>query len=170
MVQKSNPYINKTGYSMFWNSMWDSKNNYSKNLQKDFFLKSFINFFFSDFIQNQFIFKFNFLKLNNYSVFFKNYNLNFLNKDKKHLNYYLNNNFNTDIYISKIWLFKYQNWVILYFFIFSKINSYFFKKTLKSFKNKAYFFNYLNNYYTNSLNLDLKKNYFNKFFFKKNDF
>ena len=34
MGQKSIPVLNKVGISMFWNSMWDDKINYSKNLHK----------------------------------------------------------------------------------------------------------------------------------------
>jgi len=171
MVQKSMPYVNKTGYSMFWNSMWDSKNNYSKFLQKDFFIKSFIDFFLSDFVQNQFLFKLSLNKNNTNLLIFKQlYNLNFLEKNKKYINLYLNNNFNSDILISKIWFFRYQNWIILYFFIFSKSNSYIFKKNLKIKKNSNFIYNYLNNYYSNLFNFNLNKCYINTFFFKKNNF
>ena len=169
MVQKNMPYINKTGYSMFWNSMWDSKNNYSKFLQKDFFIKSFLNFFLSDFLQNQFVFKYN-LNKNNFLLLKKNYNLNFLEDNKKYINLYLNNNFNPDIYLSKIWLFKYQNWIIIYFFIFSKSNTYIFKKNIKSKKNNFYFYNYVNNYYLNFLKLNNSNKYFDSFLCNKNNF
>ena len=169
MVQKNIPYINKSGYSMFWNSMWDSKNNYSKFLQKDFFIKSFINYFFSDFLQNQFIFKINFSKLDFNKIKLK-YDFNFLTVKKNYINSYLNNNINNDIHISKIWFFKYQNWVILYFFIFSKTNSYVFNKNFKLNKNNLYFYNYLNSYYFNLLKLNFNKKYSNSFFFLKNNF
>ena len=169
MVQKNMPYINKSGYSMFWNSMWDSKNNYSKFLQKDFFIKSFCNFFFSDFLQNQFIFKFNLNKINLINIK-NNYNLNFLEKNKTYINLYLNNNFNSDIYNSKIWLFKYQNWIIVYFFIFSKLNSYIFKKNAKLNKNNLYLYNYINNYYLNVMQLNFNKKYSHSFIFNKNNF
>jgi len=169
MVQKNMPYVNKSGYSMFWNSMWDSKNNYSKFLQTDFFIKSFINFFISDFLQNQFIYKFN---INNieFELLKKNYNLNFLENKKNYINTYLNNNFNPDIHISKIWLFRYHNWIIIYFFIFSKTNSYILKKNIKFNKNNSYFYNYFNNYYLNLTNLNINKKYSDLFFFNKNNF
>lgn len=169
MVQKNMPYINKSGYSMFWNSMWDNKNNFSKFLQKDFFIKSFINYFFSDLLQNQFIFKINLNKID-FNNLKNNYSLNFLENNKNYLNLYLNNNFNLDIHNSKIWLFKYQNWLIIYFFIFSKANSYIFKKNIKFTKNNLYFYNYLNNYYVNLMKLGINKKYSNSFFFNKNNF
>ena len=199
MVQKNIPYINKSGYSMFWNSMWDNKNNYSKFLQKDYFIKSFINYFFSDFLQNQFVFKTNFNKLDlnsiklnynynflsnnknylnlflnnkiNNEFFLKNvYDFNSINKNKNYLNYYLNNNFNSDIYLSKIWLFKYQNWIILYFFVFSRNNSYVLKKNTKFYTNNVYFSNYLNNFYLNLFKLNVNKKYSDSFIFSKNNF
>lgn len=169
MVQKNMPYINKSGYSMFWNSMWDNKNNYSKFLQKDFFIKSFINFFFSDFLQNQFIYKIDFNKHNLWNIS-SNYNLNYLENNINSINLFFKNNFNIDIYNSKIWLFKYHNWIIIYFFVFSKINSYIFNKNIKVIKNNLYFYNYLNNYYFNLTKLNINKKYYNSFFFYKNNF
>lgn len=169
MVQKNMPYINKSGYSMFWNSMWDSKNNYSKFLQKDFFIKSFINYFLSDFLQNQFIFKLNLQKFD-LNIIKNTYNLNFLENNKSYINLYLKNNFNTNLYNSKVWLFKYQNWIIIYFFIFSKINSYVFKKNVKFNKNNLYLYNYFNNYYLNLLKLNSNKKYSESFIINKNNF
>lgn len=169
MVQKNMPYVNKSGYSMFWNSMWDNKNNYSKFLQKDFFIKSFINFFLSDFLQNQFVFKTNFNKLVLKNLK-NNYNLNFLENNKIYINLFLNNNFNLEVHSSKIWLFKYQNWIIIYFFIFSKLNSYIFKKNLKFSKNNLYFYNYLNNFYLNAMQLNINTKYSESFIFNKNNF
>lgn len=167
MVQKNIPYINKTGYSMFWNSMWDSKNNYSKNLQKDFFIKSFINFFFSDFLQNQLILKFNFFNKHSYYLM-NTYNFQSIDKNKLYL--YSNTKFNDELYISKIWLFKYHNWIIIYFFIFSKLNSYVFKKNTKISMNSSYLYNYLNNYFMKFFNIDICKKYNNSSLFNKNNF
>jgi len=167
MVQKNTPYINKSGYSMFWNSMWDTKNSYSKFLQTDFFIKSYINFFFSDFLQNQFLLK---LSINQKKLFLlrNDYNLNINELNEKKINDYLNITNNIDTYISKIWLFRYQNWLIIYFFIFSKFNSYIFKKDLNLYNNvnNSYWYNYINNY-NNNLNITKHHEYI---FFKKNNF
>jgi len=168
MVQKSMPYVNKSGYSMFWNSMWDTKNSYSKFLQNDFFIKSFINFFLSDFFQNQFILKLNNTNLTNFVNF--NYKFHHFNNSKKLMSLYLIENFNINIYFSKIWLFKYQNWIIIYFYIYSKSNSYIFKKNTRINKNNNYLYNYINNYYISSLSLNINKNYYDSFFFLKNNF
>lgn len=168
MVQKNTPYINKSGYSMFWNSMWDDKINFSKNLQKDFFLKSFINFFFSDFIFNQFL---NNFKKNELNVdFFKNYNFNILNFNKKFLKIYINSFCDSYFILSKIWLFKYQNWVILYFYLFSKNNPIFKKNNSKYKVKKNHLYNYLNNYYLNIFKFNKINSNVSHNIFKKNNF
>lgn len=163
MVQKSSPFINKSGYSMFWNSMWDSKNNFSKNLQKDFFIKNFINSFFSDFSHNQILYNFkNNHQLNNYINLKYNFNL----KNKNYLNVFLKNNFTQDLNLSKIWFFKYQKWIIIFFFIFYKNNSYIFKNILIKNSYNLNLFKHINNYN----NQYFKKPHLKYFFFKKNNF
>ena len=173
MVQKSTPYLNKTGYSMFWNSMWDSKNDYSKNLQKDHFIKSFLNYFFSDYIFNKFFYKYKFngKNLNTHNITNK-YTFNILGKNIKYVNQYINNFYNTDFVLSKIWFFKYQNWLIVYFFLYSQTNMYF-KKSNQFYFNSEYknnFYNYLNNYYFNKFNKNKQENHFYNSSFKKYNF
>ena len=163
MAQKNSPYVNKTGYSMFWNSMWESKNNFSKNTQKDFFLKSFINFFVSDYLFNNIFYKnFNSKKLN------YNYNYNFtINK------YFLKIKFKSiyddnNIIISKIWFFKYQNWFLIFFYVFSKLNSFFFKNELKKTEFNLNFYNKFNNFYFNNFKNNLNFNMLRNFILKNN--
>lgn len=168
MVQKNTPYINKSGYSMFWNSMWDDKIDFSKNLQKDFFLKSFINFFFSDFIFNQFLNNFKKNELDN--NFNKNYNFNILNFKNFFLKSFINSFCDSYFILSKIWFFRYQNWIILYFYLFSKSNP-IFKKNNKVYKiKKNYLYNYLNNYYLNIFKYNKINFNINNNIFKKNNF
>lgn len=140
MAQKSIPLMNKAGYSMYWNNMWDDKVNYSKNLNK--------NIFFNDI--------FDIILKNNNSYNYNNYNYNYfrlskifffffnksLNKNNLKPNKITKHNYN-----SKIWLLKLNNWVIIYSFI---INS-FFKKNYKILfkKNKKVFDTFV---YKNKLN------------------
>ena len=169
MVQKSSPYLNKSGYSMFWNSMWDNKNSFSKNMQLDFFTKSFINYFFSDFLYNNILNKLD-IKNNNSLNLNHFYNFNSNNNKKLVLSKYFNNCYNSEITISKIWFFKFQNWIILYFFIFNKNNSFFFKNLLKKkYTNKDYYiYTYLNNFKKNKFKIN--KHYLISYFFNKNNF
>ena len=48
MAQISIPMSNKVGYSMFWNSMWDNKINYTRSLKEDIYLNRFVNLVFED--------------------------------------------------------------------------------------------------------------------------
>lgn len=168
MVQKNIPYLNKSGYSMFWNSMWDNKNNYSKYLQKDFFIKSFINSFFSDYLFNQFFYKFKKTDFNISSIN-NNYNFNILNKNNSYIYNYIDSNSYSYINVSKIWLFKYQNWVVIYFYIFSKENSFFLNKNNFS-ENNICFYNYLNNYYVNLYKQSNNKYIFDRMLINKYNF
>ena len=79
MAQKSIPVFNKVGYSMFWNSMWDNKNNFSKKFQKENFIKKFIKFFFYDFFQNRFVYHYNLKKIDLF-ILNNKYNLNNISK------------------------------------------------------------------------------------------
>ena len=56
MGQISIPASNKSGYSMFWNSMWDSKHNYNVFLKQDIFIKSSLILFFSDYSSDKLFF------------------------------------------------------------------------------------------------------------------
>jgi len=48
VAQISIPISNKVGYSMYWNSMWDSKINFSRSLKEDIYLRQFIPLIFND--------------------------------------------------------------------------------------------------------------------------
>ena len=52
--------MNKTGYSMYWNSMWDDKLNYTRSFKEDVFIK----IFFYLFIEGGYTFLFRY-KINN---------------------------------------------------------------------------------------------------------
>jgi hypothetical protein len=83
---------------------------------------------------------------------------------------YFNSSFNLEIHTSKIWLLKYQNWIIVYFYIFSKSNSYLSKKNLKLQKNNLYFYNYINNYYLNFSKMNINKRCAINLCYEKNNF
>jgi len=112
--------INKTGYSMFWNSMWDNRIYYNRHIKEDIFLNKFFSLSFNDsFSVNMLTFKKN--NFNNYKIY--NYNI-----DLKISSFYKNvlNNNKLSYYSSKLWILKYQKWVIIYQFIYlpnlNKIN------------------------------------------------
>ena len=152
MGQISIPASNKSGYSMFWNSMWDSKHNYNIFLKQDIFIKSSLVLFFSDHSSDKLFF---FLKLDSRNRF-KKYSINNL-KNKKKLNFnsyynFIRNSNNNDIFFSKLWLLRYQSWVILNISIFS-----FFKNEILKKKLEISFDNWFFYYYKNLLIINDKK-------------
>lgn len=166
MAQKSIPIFNKVGYSMFWNSMWDNKNNFSKKIQKENFIKLFINFFISDFFYNKFVYFYNFKKINFFNLNLK-YKLNNLFKSNllyKNLINYSNN----DLLVSKVWVLKFQNWIVIYFLLYSK-NNFLLNFNDANYKGNNYY-SIINNYYLNFFKFKINKTCLKKAIFLKNNF
>jgi hypothetical protein len=156
MGQISIPAANKSGYSMFWNSMWDSKHNYSIFLKQDIFIKSSLILFLNDYSSDKLFF---FLKLKtrlNFNKYFiknlffnKNVSYNFFYKYIRKVN-------NNDLFFSKIWLLRYQSWVILNVSIFVFLKDDNFKKNiLINYDN--WFFHYYKNLFISNKRHSLKK-------------
>lgn len=161
MGQISIPASNKSGYSMFWNSMWDSKHNYNIFLKQDIFIKSSLILFFSDYSSDKLFF---FLK-NDSRKKLKKYKISNIRNKKKinfnlYYNFFRNNVNNNDIFFSKLWLLRYQSWVILNISIFSFFKDDVFKKKLE-----INFDNWIFYYYKNLLVFNIKKIKNNKYIF-----
>jgi hypothetical protein len=156
MGQISIPAANKSGYSMFWNSMWDSKHNYNIFLKQDIFIKSSLILFLNDYSSDKLFF---FLKSDS-KKFFNKYLISDL-KLKKNINFNSYYNFirnldnNNDLFFSKLWLLRYQSWVILNISILTFFKNDKFKKDIDvNFDN--WFFLYYKNLFYISHNLDKK--------------
>lgn len=167
------PIMNKTGYSMYWNSMWDDKLNYTRSFKEDIFIK----IFFYLFIEGgyTFLFRYKIDNVDNHLNYLRNkYNLHILKKKKEEKNFNLLTNYSnfSESYTSKIWLLKYQNWVVFYFFIYSFNSGIFYKKkkNLKKKKSNIKYFNILISYYYKFLKLDYNFRYFSDFSFNKLSF
>lgn len=161
MGQISIPAANKSGYSMFWNSMWDSKHNYNIFLKQDIFIKSSLILFFSDYSSDKLFF---FLKSNSRNKF-KKYKINIIRNKKKinfnlYYKFFRNVNNNNDIFFSKLWLLRYQSWVILNISIFCFFKDEVFKKKLEINFDNWFFY-----YYKNLLISNNKKIIKNKYIF-----
>ena len=119
MGQISIPATNKSGYSMFWNSMWDDKINFARSLKEDIYLKQFVPLIFNDGISTKILKTVNYNKLDlekiskQYKLHTKIKNLNKNDFYKYILDWNRLNFFN-----SKVWVLKYQKWVIIYFFMY----------------------------------------------------
>lgn len=119
MAQISIPMSNKVGYSMFWNSMWDNKINFSRSLKEDIYLNIFIPLIFDDNISGKVIKTRNFdslvtsFNLQKYNLHLKSSNVN-----KSSFYKYISELNKLTFFNSKVWILKYQRWVIIYFFMY----------------------------------------------------
>lgn len=119
MGQAGIPMLNKVGSSMYWNSMWDNKVNYTSNLSEDIFLKKFIPLIFSDntSFKNLNIFNLDSKKLriikNKYRL-----HISIIGVKKYNFNKYIIKSKKVESYFSRLWIMKYQKWVILYLYVY----------------------------------------------------
>ena len=159
MGRVSMPIMNKTGYSMYWNSMWDDKLNYSRSLKDDIFIKEFIYLFFQG--NNTFMF---FLDLKNYENKFnflkKKYNFQVKKVPKKNAigaeigkKYAVKKKAKFRPYLSKVWVLKYQTWLVIYFYSYTFNLSIFYKKKSKKSKKYRKYFNLILHYYVNVIKI-----------------
>ena len=144
MGQTKFKILNRSGYSVHWNNSWESKKNYKKNFINFLFLELFLEKVFNDslFVQDYFFIK----NRNNVKYNFLSKNIMFLKK----LNVFKNNLKKLNIFNSKIWIFKYQNWVIINVYVYIVKNVDVSINSVK--KKKIFYFNdkYLN--YSNKFN------------------
>ena len=165
MGQISVPVINKTGYSMYWSSMWDNKFNYSKFLKEDIYIRKFIPIFLEDNILYNFKQNSNLSNSININV---KYNLHLQNNwNRDELYNYINSLNKVIFYTSKIWVLRYQTWILIFFYIYSPSFSKLLKKVnniennvfdsishniLLNYYNSLIKLNYNYSFYKNSLN------------------
>jgi len=101
------PSLNRVGIYTYWNSVWDKSINYQVYLYFNLFLNLFFFLFFDDLT-------FNFL-VNFINKKAKIYKKGYLNFFKKNLNYEKL----VYVYLGKIWIFMYQNWIVIKIIFFS---------------------------------------------------
>ncbi len=143
MGQTKFKYLNRVGYSIYWNNSWESLNNFRKSFVKFIFLDLFLNKIFDDsfFIQDYFYLKNKLSEKNN----LPQNNILFLKK----LFFFKKTFKNLKIFNSKIWILNYQNFIIInvYAYITKKnannINN---EKKKKIILKKTKYNNYLNKF------------------------
>jgi len=126
MGQTSLPALNRSGYYSFWDKSWDNQFKYQSFLIKFLYLES----FFLKFFKNRFFLKkLLILKKNKKKkiYFFKNFAAKPIKNLKKGLG-----KLDAQVCTSKIWVLKYQNWLVL--------NMYIYFPSVR-FKKKSFFFN-----------------------------
>ena len=173
MGRVSMPIMNKTGYSMYWSSMWDEKLNYSRSLFDDIFLKEFTHLLFenSNFMIHTDLkmFKKKLKKLKIKYGFPYKYVLKkniignpigYRVKKKRH---------KYTKYFSKVWILKYQTWVVILFYAYNfRLSIFYRRKIRKSIMYRKYY-DLVKIYYYNmiksKMNYHQHKNSFKECFF-----
>lgn len=124
MGQLSYPILNRYGYSMYWDNMWDNLQHYNRFLIKGvFFNFVFFNIFNFYLTLNFFFYTKNFYKNINlcrdkYKNFFINFELNLL----KNINFNYGKNLN-NTYPGKVWIFIIEHWYVISIFLYNSILS-----------------------------------------------
>lgn len=132
MGQASIPVLNRSGYSMFWLSSWDSVHSFSSNINEDFLIRDFFYFLVNDKYSARFFKKndllFNFSKNQEYSISDIS--------DKKSVDEFFFRFNKIPFYLSKIRIVKFQKWVVIYFFLYNT----FIKKISLNYSDNSLFF------------------------------
>lgn len=159
MGRISSPCLNKAGLSMFWNSMWDDKHNFTKLLNENEFINICVPLIFEDFSSNNLIFhfkkkQFNLVEYEDYNIFLKKtINIKNIFNLLKFENFYS--------FVSKTWVLRYHGWIIIYIFIYLPAFNSFLTDVENSFENEHLYYNVFFNYYFNLLKINFNNNYFN---------
>jgi len=167
MGRISSPCLNKAGYSMFWNNMWDDKHNFSKILCEDEFLRVTMPLVFEDNFSNDLVMylkkeNISDQKLNFYEIFCKNSKPIDIRKWLKLEK--------VSLFFSKTWILRYQGWIILYIFIYLPVFNNFLVEESANFDFEKSYFNIFFNYYYNLLKISYNNRYLNSQLIQKNDF
>lgn len=166
MGQISIPMLNKVGYSMYWNSMWDNKVDFSRALKEDIYLNKFVPLIFNDSISSKIL---KYSKKNVKDLNTDYYNIQIKTKTKHQIFLFLLKNSKLNFYCSKLWILKYQNWIIIYFFMYlPKYNRlkkrFFFSKKIEKYDNNV--FNSFVVYKKANVMLNLSYNFYKNQVFK----
>jgi hypothetical protein len=146
----SNPSINRWGLNLFWYRFWYNDKKNSLIIHQDNLINKLILFYLhfgvlypkNFFINKYWYFFYNF----KYSFLFDNFNIKYfrlIEYKNKALNEYKSYKIRhkiKNLYYSKIWILRYQNWLIINFYTFQPLIS---KKNKKILKKKEINF-YLN--------------------------
>ncbi len=169
MGQASIPILNRVGYSMFWNSVWDDIHLFNKHFTEDILIRDFIKFIFNEKISTKPLFLTNlFFQNSTESIqFLKSFNLDMiLDININSLSNYLFKINRMPNYTFKIHIWRFQTWLIIFykFYTPSSNKTKIFLKQKKGanylYCNRYFYISFLkNNFYLNS-NLNARRTYF----------
>lgn len=129
----SNPSINRWGLNLFWYNFWFTDKNHQKMLHLDYIINKLIylyifyglflkktmfsnHYWYDTEFDKEFILNF---RANHFSNYFRV--MEFKNRIRKEISYFRVRTRRKHIYISKLWILKYQKWLIINFYCFQPI-------------------------------------------------
>lgn len=127
MGNMSNPLINRWGLNLFWYRFWFTDKNYFLNLQQDFLISKLVHTFLNYGVlypKNIFLNKYWFLKKFGFKNYFALHNtkyyriVNFKSNTTNTLSHYFNRTKLKNIYFGKLWILRYQGWLVINFYCF----------------------------------------------------
>lgn len=124
MAQTNLPMLSRTGSHMFWDSSWDNSFVFNRELINSLFLKKFFELVFVDNILNCSIFKAKLFLKNKKTPGFLELKKFSYTSDKN----YKSKKLISKVLTSKLWLLKYQGWLVLTIFIYKPKHTRLFKK------------------------------------------
>ncbi len=134
----SNPSINRWGLNLFWYRYWYSDTKNQTNIQQDYIFNNLIStYVLYGILHPQHLF----LNRRWYPLplqYFKEYNENYMEKyyrdmemkdaiENEVIVHRLREK-RKNMHLSKLWIFRYQNWIIINFYSFQPIKSFFYDK------------------------------------------
>jgi hypothetical protein len=123
----SNPSINRWGLNLFWYRFWYTDKNYSLVVQQDAFITKLIHIFINygilfpkNIFTNRFWYSSEVLTRNYYNEHNTKYYrvVNFKSEAMKINEFYYIRTKLKNVYYSRIWILRYQNWIIINFYAF----------------------------------------------------
>lgn len=169
----SNPSINRWGLNLFWYRYWFNDKNSSSNFHQDNLINKLLLIYIhygllcpQNIFLNKYWYNLSQKSLKNYQTQFNlkyfrliEYKNRVLNESKT---YKIRNKIK-NIYFSKIWILKYQKWLIINFYSFQPISTKLNKKILK----KKYFDFYIDKNYKKYKFITYRQKFFITFFLNK---
>ncbi len=145
MGQINFPALNKVGYFLLWDSIWEDFFNYKQLLNADIFLKNLLYLLFNDYIMFS-----NFFLSNKYFYFLNTNNSNFFNKYKNFndlIKFFKKQSLRTSpVYFGKLWFIQFQNWILVSLYIYKPLIKKVYLNNDIEFTDFHYFFKINNNF------------------------
>lgn len=121
MGQVTLPVLNRKGYSSVWENHWESKLNFTKQLNEDMFFKEFFRIFFKNWLSYQtpiFWKNYKSKSIDSKVTRFKKFKIVYTTTQdlKLFLKKTINKRFTYNF--SKLFLIRFQNWIIMYVYIY----------------------------------------------------